>query len=201
MTIQHASIQDPAIHEPKGVAGATQNTVYVADGAGSGVWTPIDYPVVAENVLSARSFIDQNPAGTDTSLQITFGSEQTSPEADVSSAGAFTIKEAGTYEIVFVFRLSRTTATGSALLGLRWLVNGSTQGGPTAIRLPDSGYTIPFSFTSLIYLNSGDIVTAELIRDSSGVDNGGISSASFVSAAWPDSASAVAILNKLTAGL
>lgn len=44
--IQHALIQDPMIHEPKGAATANNGTVYVANGTGSGVWTPTnDFPV------------------------------------------------------------------------------------------------------------------------------------------------------------
>lgn len=39
MTIQHNIIADPDIHEPKGVATAASNSLYVANGSGSGVWT------------------------------------------------------------------------------------------------------------------------------------------------------------------
>ena len=38
MTISHALIDDPEIHEPKGVSMASVGQVYVADGAGSGDW-------------------------------------------------------------------------------------------------------------------------------------------------------------------
>lgn len=38
MAIEHDSIVDSELHEPKGVASAALNTVYVADGAGSGNW-------------------------------------------------------------------------------------------------------------------------------------------------------------------
>lgn len=38
--VQHRDIPDSELHEPKGVAGANVNTVYVADGAGSGSWSP-----------------------------------------------------------------------------------------------------------------------------------------------------------------
>ncbi len=41
MTIEHSNITDPEIHEPKGVATASANDVYVADGAGSGSWEVI----------------------------------------------------------------------------------------------------------------------------------------------------------------
>ena len=41
MAIQHVDITDPNIHEPKGAAGASVNTVYVANGSGSGTWRKI----------------------------------------------------------------------------------------------------------------------------------------------------------------
>lgn len=37
--VNHSSLSDPYLHEPKGVAAASSGDVYVADGAGSGVWT------------------------------------------------------------------------------------------------------------------------------------------------------------------
>ena len=36
--VSHASITDPNIHEPKGVATAAANKAYVANGLGSGAW-------------------------------------------------------------------------------------------------------------------------------------------------------------------
>lgn len=35
----HSNLTDPEIHEPKGVAAAAANRVYVSDGSGSGSWT------------------------------------------------------------------------------------------------------------------------------------------------------------------
>ena len=39
---EHDVITDPEIHEPKGSSTATSGQVYVANGAGSGVWTTLD---------------------------------------------------------------------------------------------------------------------------------------------------------------
>jgi hypothetical protein len=36
--VAHSTLTGSNLHEPKGVAAATANTVYVADGAGSGAW-------------------------------------------------------------------------------------------------------------------------------------------------------------------
>lgn len=37
--VNHSSLTDPYLHEPKGVAAAASGEVYVADGSGSGAWT------------------------------------------------------------------------------------------------------------------------------------------------------------------
>lgn len=39
--VQHSALTDPELHEPKGVATASSEEVYLADGVGSGSW---DYP-------------------------------------------------------------------------------------------------------------------------------------------------------------
>lgn len=40
-TIQHSALTGADLHEPKGAAGASANTVYVATGAGSGTWKKV----------------------------------------------------------------------------------------------------------------------------------------------------------------
>lgn len=39
--VTHSTLTDPYLHEPKGVAAATDGTSYVANGAGSGAWERI----------------------------------------------------------------------------------------------------------------------------------------------------------------
>jgi hypothetical protein len=41
MALEHSTLTGSQLHEPKGVTTAAENSVYVADGAGSGSWTPI----------------------------------------------------------------------------------------------------------------------------------------------------------------
>lgn len=40
--VQHSSLTDPNLHEPKGVASATANKVYMSNGSGSGAWTAVN---------------------------------------------------------------------------------------------------------------------------------------------------------------
>lgn len=47
--VAHASLTGSQLHEPKGVAAASANTVYAADGAGSGAWTDVNTLVTATN--------------------------------------------------------------------------------------------------------------------------------------------------------
>lgn len=37
--VNHSTLTDPYLHEPKGIASAGAGNVYVSDGAGSGTWT------------------------------------------------------------------------------------------------------------------------------------------------------------------
>lgn len=42
MSIQHKNISEADLHESKGVSTAVVDTVYIADGAGSGAWAKLD---------------------------------------------------------------------------------------------------------------------------------------------------------------
>lgn len=199
--IQHRLIQDPDIHEPKGVFSASPNQSYISDGAGSGEWTDVNYDVCITQVLEARSTNDQEPSGTDTSLQVNFGSEQTNQYVTLSSSGGITISEAGCYFITVNLRLGRTTAASEALIGIRYLVNGVVAGRPTAIKLDDGDFTIPYSITLLKSFNEDDELTVEIVRDSSGNNNGGLYAATFDAVGWDDSPSATVFMQKLSARL
>lgn len=37
--VQHSSLTDPNLHEPKGISSASANQLYLSNGSGSGVWT------------------------------------------------------------------------------------------------------------------------------------------------------------------
>jgi hypothetical protein len=45
--VQHSSLTDPNLHEPKGASSANAGEVYVADGAGSGDWSARQYTLNA----------------------------------------------------------------------------------------------------------------------------------------------------------
>lgn len=45
--MNHSKISDPYLHEPKGISTASENTVYTANGTGSGTWGKL--PIAALN--------------------------------------------------------------------------------------------------------------------------------------------------------
>jgi hypothetical protein len=73
LSISHKNILNADLHEPKGVNSAGNNTVYVANGTGSGVWeqAPYQYQIQASltDVSSAGSTYSVAPiAGVITSI-------------------------------------------------------------------------------------------------------------------------------------
>lgn len=56
--IEHRDLTGAQLHEPKGVATAPNNTVYVADGSGSGVWSDILATVKNRNIVPLTVYID-----------------------------------------------------------------------------------------------------------------------------------------------
>lgn len=66
-TIQHSALTTTDVHEPKGITTATNNQVYVADGASSGAWTDltISFSAVIADVSTAETiYIPMPYAGT-----------------------------------------------------------------------------------------------------------------------------------------
>ena len=62
MTIEHANITDPQIHEPKGVSTAQVGHSYIANGAGSGSW---NFPQLDAQVASlvGQVFVSNGSGG------------------------------------------------------------------------------------------------------------------------------------------
>ena len=93
--VNHSSLTDPLIHEPKGVASASVGKVYVANGSGSGTWTSKETLVGA----TLTGSIDNISASSTVHVPIPFAGTiskvVTVLEAAISSANAtLTVKNA-----------------------------------------------------------------------------------------------------------
>ena len=56
-TIEHSTLTTGELHEPKGVATAATNSIYVANGAGSGTWTPTPFASTYYRSAIGTSFV------------------------------------------------------------------------------------------------------------------------------------------------
>jgi hypothetical protein len=62
--VEHRNLTGASLHEPKGVSGASSDTVYVADGAGSGAWSDPFSDVNNKNLLVMTAEIEDINSGT-----------------------------------------------------------------------------------------------------------------------------------------
>lgn len=156
------------------------------------------FTVAVEEALQAASLIDQDPVGLGVALQITLGDAQTTPFFDVDVLGNITCLQGDEYTFRFRFGVGREGAAGESQLYLRSLVNGvPTQ--YTAVAIVDNPrIEIPATFEGTIALNTNDVVTLEIIRDTDGNDSGGLR-AGIPDVPWNPSPSALVTITRFVA--
>lgn len=219
---EHKNIPDDGLHEPKGVVNAAENQCYVADGAGSGSWkSPLlqgqsaatanfipvsngsggvvwqDGTVKSELLLRGVELTTQEPPSVDNPIRIKFGTAQDLTDVAVDATGEVTIKTAGTYLITLTGTFGRTSQAGEALVAARVLLNDTPALDPIAIRLDDGDFTIPFSFAFTRSLPSSTRISLQVVRDGSGIDDGGLVAESLTSSGWGTAPSAAISIYKL----
>lgn len=126
-------------------------------------------------VLNASDFTTQNPATTDTLMQITFGAAQFGPSDPVqlSAAGAVTINQSDQYNADVVFQFGRQGAAGSfALVFFRVLINGVQFGDSRSAQLDNPNGALLVQFATPLDLLATQVLTLEFWRDSTGFDAG-----------------------------
>jgi hypothetical protein len=127
-----------------------------------------------DTLLSADSFVDQNPVALDTPLQISFGAAQPGAIVDLDASGVMEIGEDGQYEFSFTFQYGRSGSGGIAWIFFRLLVNGTQVGTSPFAKLENVNADFPSEFNNTLDLIDGDLVTVELVRDSRGNNSGGL---------------------------
>lgn len=129
------------------------------------------------NVLNATDTNNQTPSGLDTPLQVLFGIAQgtgTDPVM-VDVSGNITFNESGIYLFNGYANFERQGSSGgNAVIAFRALLNGVQAGVTKMVELKDVGTGVPYDLTLPINATAGDVLTWEIMRDSSGVDQGGL---------------------------
>jgi len=129
-------------------------------------------------VLVATSTVTQLPSGLDNPLQVSFGAAQgTSGDAVMIDAnGLITFNQTGLYLINGYGNIERQGSSGGVTVTLfRFLVNGVQSSTTKGVELDSTGVMFPYELTIPINITTaGTTMSFEIMRDSSGVNNGGL---------------------------
>lgn len=197
--MEHKLIVDADRHEPKGASTAAINQVMKANGDGTTYFGFVNRSELAGTIIKAgyskllyaeSSASSQDPTATNTPLQIEFGAAQSSDDVSLSSTGVLTFITAGQYLLELSYRYGRTAATGSAILFARALLNSSQLVASSCAVLVDSAQIVPVTNTIIIDVDASDTFKMQLIRDSSGLNNGGLKQTTPSLSGWNSSPSA-----------
>ena len=140
-----------------------------------------------ERLITATSTAaSQQPTVVDTPIQVEFGALQTTTDIDVSATGDITFKTAGKYIISTFFQYGRTGATGTSLLLNRYLVNGVQAGSSLAAKVDNAEVLVPWSSSIQFTAAANDVLSIQIMRDSTGDNSGGLFAVNPTVAGWAD---------------
>lgn len=197
--IEHKLIEDANRHEPKGASTATLGQSLLSNGDGTTYFGFVSYSSISgkptisgykQIMYAASSASSQDPTAVDTPLQVEFGPAQSLTDVSLASTGVLTFLTAGQYLIELSLRVSRTAASGASTLYTRALYNGAQILASSSTTLNDLAAVIPVTYTVSIDASVGDTFKLEIMRDSSGLNNGGLKQDTPTLAGWNSSPSA-----------
>ena len=150
---------------------------YTVGGLSTYITTQVGAALGVTNVLNASSTVNQLPSGLDSALQVTFGAAQGTGSDPVmlDALGNITFNEGGIYLFQGFANFERKGSSGgTVVIAFRALLNGTQINSTKNIDMKDVDTSIPYDLTTPINASAGDVLTWEIMRDSSGVDNGGL---------------------------
>lgn len=151
--------------------------------------TPLQYSLV----LNAEETLALAPSGLDVPLQLTIGPAQFGPSNPVQllSTGEIRFNQAGQYMLSAQGLFERLGSSGGfALLHFRALINGVQSGNTQSIEIDKVNTFIPYERTVPIYISTpGTEISFEIVRDSTGVNAGGLYPATVSTPGWPSTPS------------
>lgn len=191
--IEHKLIVDADRHEPKGASSATAKQSLLSNGDGTTYFGFTNYndlagkPVIKgykQILYGASSASSQNPSSTDTPLGIEFGTAQSLTDVSLASTGVLTFLTPGQYLVELSLRLSRPIGTGTVILYTRAMYNGAQILASSSTTLTDIAAVIPVTHTILVDAAANDTFLMQVMRDSTGLNSGGLKQDTPTAAGW-----------------
>ena len=168
-TIEHSTLSTGEIHEPKGAATASSGEVYVANGSGSGTWTPADSHIAGYIAFDASTPAYQHSTTTsDTVLDPTFSVASSKNFSGASTPNARLVYD-GTDDVYgalhFVASVKQASG-GDRELELALFKNGVELNGTRSIMTIESGKWGTFALNSITSLSTNDYLEVFIKADS-----------------------------------
>lgn len=203
--VEHVSIADADRHEVKHAATGVLNQALLSNGDGTTRFafssyndlvnrpTFVGYQLVLSGFSTAAT---QNPSAVDTPIQIEFGAGSVTTNCTLASNGTLTFNVPGDYIITLFLRFGRTAGAGTSITLNRFLINGVQGLNSNAVKLPDQDSVIPFSTSLNLTATAGMTFQLQIMRDSAGNNNGGLTRILPTLAGWNLCPSATVVVSK-----
>lgn len=199
MAVQHDAIVDAERHEAKHADAASNGQVLKANGdTTTSFVTPSTLSnVVITTPLDTVDINTQNPSAVDTPLTVTFGSATSNADITLSSGGTVTFNTSAVYLVTIDLVFGRTVAAGIAVMLARMLVNGAQFENTHVVELDTDLDVVPIRIQFMRSFSATNTLSVQIMRDSAGIDNGGLVSVNPVLAGWATTPSAAMKIQKL----
>lgn len=149
---------------------------------------PAPTPLQYTSVLNAKETGALAPSGLDAPLQLTIGPAQQGPSDPVQllSTGVIRFNQTGQYMVSAQGLFERLGSSGGfVLLHFRALLNSVPVGNTQSIEIDKTDTWIPYERTIPLYIPTAGLELAfEIVRDSTGVNAGGLYPAPVSTPGW-----------------
>lgn len=178
--INHSTLTDDKIHQPKGAATASLNQVLTSNGDGTTRFAEIPTAnLFQSDGLTTYSTVAQEMAAINDTIKVAFnGTNETSlgGSISVSPDGTITFNQSGIYSLELALTCSRTTNAGVTTLILNSAFNGVISDTSRAITLDSSAEALSLgaNFNGVFEAQAGDTLFFSLLRNSNGGGNAGV---------------------------
>lgn len=113
MSVEHKDLSGSSVHEPKGIATAATNTVYTADGSGSGTWSDPVGSINNKNLLFLAVKMDDISSASSVFIPVPLASKVT--KITVVTDAAYTGTNVITAQVVPSGSSTGTSVTGISI--------------------------------------------------------------------------------------
>jgi len=175
MTVQHNAITDPDIHEPKGIASATEGKVYVSDGASSGEWKYAPAKAHAEiymtggttdfTLAAASGYTKLNPLNVDLESEWLASGFEDHLSVDPSN-GEIDLGLSGHYYISFWITFDTAAIASGSKYYFKFALDGTTAARTVHTIKPTNGAdTITLAASGLVNATANQALSIHVAGD------------------------------------